>query len=97
MSNQKKLSPVGNRVIITVDQKEEKTESGIILTQKKEDNRGKGTIQAVSYESAQKNLKVGDKVVYEPYAGTEVEIDDKKYLIIPVENLLAVIKEENNE
>ena len=91
------LKPLGDRVIIEAAEKEEKTASGIILTESAKEKPQQGKIVAVGrggYENGQlvkMEVKVGDKVLYGKYSGTEVKIDGKELLIMKESEILAII------
>ncbi len=86
------IKPLGDRVVIEPAQAEEKTASGIIIPDTAKEKPQKGTVVAVS-ESKENPLtvKIGDKVLYGKYAGTELTIDGNDYLIMKEEEILAVI------
>lgn len=88
----KNLQPLNENVMldISIEAVEEKTASGIIIpdTAKEKPQHGKviaiGQIEDVA-------IKIGDNVYYKKFSGTELEIEDKKYLLIPYEDLLAKV------
>lgn len=88
------LKPLGDRVVIKPMPKEETTKSGIILpdTVSKE-ARMEGEIVAIGEgEKVLKlNLKVGQKVVFSEYGGSEVKLEDQEYKILNHDDLLAVV------
>lgn len=93
------LKPIGNRVVVDLNQKEETTQSGIILTDSAKEKPQQGVVVSVGsgriLENGQKvdlEVKEGDRVVYAKFAGTEVEIDDKEYLVLSESEILAVIE-----
>ncbi len=86
-----KIRPLGERVLIKQTKQEETTKSGIVLP----DTASKekpiiGEVTAVG--DAIKEIKIGDKVIYEKYAGTEVKDNDDVYLLLEVKNVLAVVE-----
>ena len=86
-----KIRPLGERVLIKQTKQEEVTKSGIVLP----DTASKekpiiGEVTAVG--EAIKEIKIGDKVIYEKYAGTEVKDNDDVYLLLEVKNVLAVVE-----
>ncbi len=90
-----KLRPLGYRIVVKPTPKEEVTKSGIILPESVEkENKAEGEVIAIGNgERIQKlNLKVGDKVVYSQYGGTDVKIDDQEYKILAGEDVLAVLE-----
>lgn len=91
------LKPLGDRVVIKVLEAEEKTSGGIILPDTAKDKPQEGEIVAVgtgrlldSGERVAPEVKVGDRVIFSKYGGTEVKVEDKEYLIIRESDLLAV-------
>ena len=86
-----KIRPLGERVLIKQTKQEETTKSGIVLP----DTASKekpiiGEVTAIG--DAIKEIKIGDKVIYEKYAGTEVKDNDDVYLLLEVKNVLAVVE-----
>jgi chaperonin GroES len=91
------LKPLGDRVIVKVVEAEEKTKGGIILPDTAKDRPQEGEVVAVGTGRVLENgervpleVKVGDRVVFSKYGGTEVKVDDEEYLIIRENDLLAV-------
>lgn len=86
-----KFQPLGKRVLVEREEEATKTASGIIIP----DNASKekpstGKVVAVSKDA--EGVKEGDQVVFAKYAGSEVSLDDKKYLILNLEDVLGIIK-----
>ncbi|KUO72376.1 MAG: molecular chaperone GroES [Clostridia bacterium BRH_c25] len=92
------IKPLGDRVIIRVIESEETTKSGIVLpgTAKEKPMQGEvlavGSGEMVDGKKIPLELKVGDKVIYSKYAGTEVKTDGNEYLIVRQNDVLAVIE-----
>lgn len=92
------IKPLGDRIIIKVIESEETTKSGIVLpgTAKEKPMQGEvlavGSGEMVDGKKVPLELKVGDKVIYSKYAGTEVKMDGKEYLIVRQSDVLAVIE-----
>ncbi len=88
-----KLKPLDDRVVIEVKELEEKNVGGIIIPDTAKEKPQIGVIIAVGTEDELKKMvKVGDKILYAKYGGTEVDIEDKKYIIISRSDILAIIK-----
>lgn len=92
-----KLKPLGDRYIVKVLEKEDKTAGGIVLPDKAKEKPQEGEIMAVGTgkvlddgTKVQMELKTGDKVVFSKYAGSEVKIDGEEYLILRQDDILAV-------
>lgn len=92
-----KLRPLGDRVVVKPGEKEEKTKSGIVLPDTAKEKPQEGEVVAVGsgkYEDGQKiplEVKVGDKVIYSKYGGTEVKVDGEEYLILSERDILAIV------
>ncbi|VEU82244.1 GroES family chaperonin [Acholeplasma hippikon] len=82
------LKPLNEYVVLSFEKVESKTESGIILSTSEKDKPSIGNVVALGPKV--KDIKVGDKVVYQTYSGTKVKFDEKEYLIIKEENILAI-------
>lgn len=90
-----KLKPLGDRVVVKPLPKEAMTASGIILPDTADKERkAEGEIVAVgSGEKILKlNLKVGQKVVYSQYGGSDVTVDKEDYKILSEDDVLAIIE-----
>ncbi|KRN57142.1 co-chaperone GroES [Carnobacterium divergens] len=92
------LKPLGDRVMIEVAKEEEKTVSGIVLPGSAQEKPQTGTIIAVGEGRILENgtkvemaVKVGDVVLFEKYAGTEVKYDGKEYLVLKEHDLVAIV------
>ena len=84
------IRPLGENVLVSAIQPEMKTASGIYLPETAGEKPQQGTVIAIG-ESEKIKVKVGEKVIYTRYGGTEVDIDGAVYLIITQKDLLAVI------
>lgn len=91
----KELQPVNQNVILKVDelQGEQTTASGIIIpdTVQKEKPKTGAVISMSNIEGPE--IVVGDMVIFKDYAGTEIDLDGEKYLVIPYADILAKIVE----
>ncbi len=94
-----KFEPLGDRVVIEPLEEEGTTPSGIVLPETAKKKPQEGIVLAVGTgrvldngEREPMEVKVKDKVLYTKYAGTEVEVDDKKLLIMSQKDILAIIK-----
>ena len=83
------IRPIGERVLIKQTEQEEVTKSGIVLpgTASKE-KPITGEVLAVGKDV--EDVKAGDKVIFEKYTGTEVKDGDELFLILDIENVLAI-------
>jgi chaperonin GroES len=93
-----KLRPLGDRVVVKPLPREEVTRSGIVLPDTAKEKPQEGEIIAVGPgrlddgERQPMDVKVGDKVLYAKYAGTEFKLDDDELLILSEKDILAVLE-----
>lgn len=86
-----KIRPLGERVLIKQTKQEEVTKSGIVLPDTVSKEKPIiGEVAAIG--EAIKEIKIGDKVIYEKYAGTEVKDNDEVYLLLEEKNVLAIVE-----
>jgi chaperonin GroES len=87
------LKPLADRVIVEAAPAEEKTASGIIIpdTAKEKPQKGKVIAIGTGKKDEPMTVKVGDTVLYGKYAGTEIQIDGREYLIMRENDIFAVI------
>lgn len=87
------IKPLADRVLIQPAAAEEKTVGGIIIPDSAKEKPLKGIVVAVGTGSKDEEmiLKAGDTVLYGKYAGTELELDSEKYLIMRQSDVLAII------
>ena len=93
-----KLVPLGDRVVLKQLEAEQTTKSGIVLPgQEKEEPQQAEVIAVgpggvVDGKEIKMEVKAGDKVIYSKYAGTEVKLEDEKFIIVKQSDILAVIE-----
>ena len=87
------IRPLADRVLIKPAAAEEKTLGGIIIPDSAKEKPLKGEIVTVGNGTKDEEMvvKVGDNVLYGKYAGTEIELDGEKYLIMRQADVLAII------
>ena len=87
------IKPLADRVLILPAPAEEKTIGGIIIPDTAKEKPLKGEVIAVGNGTKDEEmvLKVGDTVLYGQYAGTELEVEGTKYLIMRQSDVLAVL------
>ena len=93
------LRPLGDRLIVEPIEQEEMTASGIVLPETAKEKPMQGKVLAVGPGARKEDgsrvavdVREGDAVLYAKYAGTEVKIDNKKYLILKESDVLAVVE-----
>ena len=88
-----KIRPIGERVLVKPVKVEEKTASGIILPGAGEKERPNiAEVIAVGKGEKLEDIKVGERVVYSKFSGTEIKDGEEKYIVLNIEDLLAVIE-----
>ena len=94
-----KLKPLGARVVVKALDREEKTNTGIHLPDTAKEKPQEGKILAVGPGDRDENgkrvpvdLKEGDKVLFQKYAGTEFKLDGEELLILSEKDVLALIE-----
>jgi chaperonin GroES len=87
------LKPLADRVLVEPAPAEEKTASGIFIpdTAKEKPQRGKVVAAGNGKKDEPMTVKAGDTVLYGKYAGTEITIDGKEYLIMRESDIFAII------
>jgi len=93
------LKPLGDRILVQVDEEKEQTVGGIVLANNAKEKPQSGEVVAVGAgEKAPDGkvipmtLKKGDKVIYDKYAGSEVKYEGNKYLVMHEKDVMAVIE-----
>lgn len=93
-----RVKPLGDRVVIKRLEAEEKTKSGIVLTGTAKEKPQEAEVVAVGPGAVvdgsrvPMEVKVGDKVLFSKYAGTEVKLDGEEYTILKQDDILAVVE-----
>ena len=84
------IKPLGARVLIEVKEAETKTASGIIIPDSAQQKQPRGTVVAIGTD---KNIevKVGDTVLYAQFSANEINVDNKNYVLIKSEDIMAIM------
>ncbi len=92
------IKPLGERVVIEVEEGDMKTASGIVLPDTAKEKPQKGKVVAVGTgklldngQRAAMEVKEGDQVIFSKYSGSEVKVDDKEYLVVRESDILAIM------
>jgi chaperonin GroES len=93
MSKKKmKVEPLGARVLVLPLEGESQTPGGVLLPETAKEKPQQGTIEAVGdAEEMVTDLKVGDRVLFPKYTGTELKFEGKTYLLMNEDDVLARI------
>lgn len=92
-----KITPLGNNILIEPLEREEKLPSGLVIPDSAKEKPQEGKVVAVGPGKREKGelikpeVKVGNRVLYKRYGGDEIRIGDKDYLVVDVEDILAVL------
>jgi chaperonin GroES len=87
-----KIEPLGARMLVLPTEGESQTPSGILLPETAKEKPQEGSVEAVgTSEDRTTDLKVGDRVIFAKYTGTEIKYDGKTYLLMDESDILARI------
>ena len=93
-----KIRPLHDRIIVKRLEEERKTASGIVIPDTAAEKPDQGEVKAVGKGKKTEDgkvvpldVKVGDRVVYAKYAGSEIKLDETEYLILSEKDILAVV------
>ena len=94
-----KIKPLEDRVLVTVDEQEQTTASGLVIPETAKEKPQQGTVIAVgpgkrseqTGDVIQVDVNEGDTVLFSKYGGTEVKVGGQDYLILSARDILAVI------
>ncbi len=87
-----KFKPLGKRILVERLEEESKTSSGIIIPDNAKEKPLMGKVVAISKKiDDSKILKAGDTIVFGKYAGNEIKLDNKEYVVLEVKDVLGVI------
>lgn len=99
MPENTKIQPLGRRVLVQPDEVEQVTKGGLVLPPSASDDKRPATGKVITLGIGQFkgkdikfDVKVGDKIYFKKYSPEEIEIDNKKYLVLDTDDILAIIK-----
>ncbi|MDR3122363.1 MAG: co-chaperone GroES [Treponema sp.] len=87
-----KVKPLADRVMVKLEKNEAKTAGGIIIPDTAQEKTQTGVVVAIGTDKDVITVKVGDKVMYDKYAGTQVKIDQDEHLIVKMADIIATIE-----
>lgn len=94
-----KLVPLGDKVVLKQLEAEETTKSGIVLPGQAQEKPQQAEVIAVGPggvvdgKEVQMQVKVGDKVIYSKYAGTDVKLEEETFIIVKQNDIVAVVED----
>jgi chaperonin GroES len=92
------LEPLDDRVVVKPGEEEQMTVSGIVIPDTAKEKPQEGEVVAVGpgrFEDGTRvpmDVKVGDRILYSKYGGTEVKIEGEEYLVLSARDILAIVK-----
>lgn len=99
MAKAPKIKPLGDRIVVKRLEADDRTTGGIVLPDAAKEKPQRGKVIAVGDgklnddgERCALQVKVGDRVLFSSYAGTEVTLDDEEYLVMREEDVLGILK-----
>ncbi|MBI1979175.1 MAG: co-chaperone GroES [Elusimicrobia bacterium] len=94
----KQLKPLSDRVLVKAVEKEEERKGGIIIPDTAKEKPQEGEVIAVGPGKRDEqgklipmDVKVGDRILYGKYSGTEIKLDDEEYLIMHQDDILGIL------
>jgi len=91
MAKKPNIKPLGENVLIEPAKSDTKTASGIVLPDTSEEKPQEGTIIAIG-DDKKIRAKPGQKVIYSKYSGNEIKVEEKEYLLVKNEDILAIVR-----
>lgn len=94
-----KLVPLGDKVVLKQLEAEETTKSGIVLPGQAQEKPQQAEVIAVGPggvvdgKEVTMQVKIGDKVIYSKYAGTNVKLDNEEYIIVKQNDIVAIVED----
>ncbi len=88
-----RVEPLGARVLVRVSEDESVTSSGLVIPDTAKEKPQRGVVVAVGDDEDLIKVAPGDRVLYPPYAGTEVRVEGVDHLVIDASELLAVLRD----
>ena len=94
-----KLVPLADKVVLKQSEAEETTKSGIILTAQSQEKPQYADVIAVGPggnvdgKEVTMHVKVGDRVIYSKYAGTDVKLGDENYIVVKQSDIIAIVED----
>ncbi|MCF7927724.1 MAG: co-chaperone GroES [Spirochaetales bacterium] len=86
-----KINPIGDRVLVKMQEGETKTAGGIFIPDTAQEKTQIGEVIAVGDDEAV-TVKIGQKIIYDKYAGTSIKVDGDEQLILNMDDILAVVE-----
>jgi chaperonin GroES len=92
MEDYMKVKPLADRILVKLEKNEAKTAGGIIIPDTAQEKTQTGVVIAIGDDKDVITVKVGDRVMYDKYAGAQVKIDQDEHLIVKMADIFAIIE-----
>ncbi|KAK2146825.1 hypothetical protein LSH36_583g02097 [Paralvinella palmiformis] len=86
------VTPIGDRVVVKAELEETKTKGGIIIPETAKEKTQIGLVTAIGDDVDKAKVAVGNRVLFDKYAGTQIKIDNKDHLVLNISDVLAKVK-----
>jgi chaperonin GroES len=86
------VRPLGDRILVKMEEVKAKTAGGLFIPQSAQEKTQIASVLAVGDDKEAITVKVGDKILHDKYAGTQVKVDGEELLIINMADVLAVVE-----
>ena len=86
------VRPLGDRILVKMEVVKAKTAGGLFIPQSAQEKTQIASVVAVGDDKEAITVKVGDKILHDKYAGTQVKVDNEEMLIINMADVLAVVE-----
>ncbi|MDC7226696.1 MAG: co-chaperone GroES [Spirochaetales bacterium] len=87
-----KIKPLADRVLIKIESEETQKVGSLYIPQTAQEKTNTGVVAEIGDDKDVINVKVGDKVMYDKYAGTKLEADGSEFLLVRISDVLAVVE-----
>lgn len=87
-----KLKPLADRVLVKLEKSESKTAAGIIIPDNAQEKTQQGVVVAVGDDKDVIKVSVGQKIMYDKYAGVQVKLDGDEHLVVKMSDIIAIIE-----
>ncbi len=87
-----KIKPLADRVLIKVESEETQKVGSLFIPQTAQEKTNTGVVAEIGDDKDVITVKVGDKVMFDKYAGTKLEADGSEYLLVRIADVLAIVE-----
>ena len=87
-----KVKPLADRIMVKLEKTEAKTAGGIIIPDTAQEKTQQGVVTEIGDDTEVIKVKVGQKVMYDKYAGNQIKIEGTEYLILKMADIIAIVE-----